>query len=160
MARYNNKRAPFAPNSNISPEAFEKFNEAALEVAQSPLLQLELGLVPVNNPDTGQLDEAARQVNLGILSEFAVEFSTFTLDLISSLDPFGDGVDPNTAFQEVERILTQELQRPKRPSTKKPKTSKARSTVVDVQGTTKTSKASKPNSKRPSPTSESWRKCW
>ena len=114
---------------NISPEAFEKFNEAALEVAQSPLLQLELGLVPVINPDTGQLDEAARQVNLGILSEFAgVEFSTFTLDLISSLDPFGDGVDPNTAFQEVERILTQELQRPKRPSTKKPKTSKARST--------------------------------
>ena len=69
-----------------SPEAFEKFNEAALEVAQSPLLQLELGLVPVINPDTGQLDEAARQVNLGILSEFAgVEFSTFTLDLISSL---------------------------------------------------------------------------
>ena len=125
---------------NISPEAFEKFNEAALEVAQSPLLQLELGLVPVINPDTGQLDEAARQVNLGILSEFAgVEFSTFTLDLISSLDPFGDGVDPNTAFQEVERILTQELQKTQEALDEKTEDLESKvNVVVDVQGTTKT----------------------
>lgn len=125
---------------NISPEAFEKFNAAALEVARSPLLQLQLDLVPVINPDTGQLDEAARQVNLGILSEFAgVEFSTFTLDLISSLDPFGDGVDPTTAFQEVERILTQELQKTQEALDDKTDDLESKvNVVVDVQGTTKT----------------------
>ena len=128
---------------NISPEAFEKFNEAALEAANNDLLALELGLVPVFDPATGQLDEAARQINLGLLSEFAgVDFSTFTLDLISSLDPFGDGVDPQTAFEEVERILTAELQKTQEALDEKSADLDSKvNVVVDVQGGgTKTTK--------------------
>ena len=95
---------------NISPEAFARLEEKALEVANNPALQLQLGLVPVIDPATGQIDEAARQVNLGLISEFAgVEFSTFTLDLINSIDPFGAGVSPEEAFAEVEQILTGRL---------------------------------------------------
>ncbi len=128
---------------NISPEAFEKFNEAAIEAANNDLLALELGLVPVFDPATGQLDEAARQINLGLLSEFAgVDFSTFTLDLISSLDPFGDGVDPQTAFEEVERILTAELQKTQEALDEKSADLDSKvNVVVDVQGGgTKTTK--------------------
>ena len=128
---------------NISPEAFEKFNEAALEAANNPLVALELGLVPVFDPATGQLDEAARQINLGLLSEFAgVDFSTFTLDLINSLDPFGDGVDPQTAFEEVERILSAELQKTQEALDEKSADLDSKvNVVVDVQGGgTKTTK--------------------
>mgnify|MGYP000521855552 CR=1 FL=1 len=121
---------------NISPEAFDQFNQAAIDLANNPLLSAQIGLVPVIDPNTGQIDEAARQINLGLISEFAgVEFSTFTLDIISSLDPFGDGVDTQTAFKEVERILTQELANTQKVLDEKSADLESKvNVVVDVQG--------------------------
>ena len=95
---------------NISPEALTRYNEAAEELASNPLLRAEVGLVPVVNPDTGQIDEAALRLNQQLTAEFAgVEFSTVTLDLINSIDPFGPGVDLDEGFKRVEDALIKRL---------------------------------------------------
>ena len=87
---------------SISPDVFQKLAEAT--VAAQDDFELQSKLVPVFDPD-GKFNEEAAKLNQKLFAEFAgLEFSDFTIDLLSSLDPFDT---KNLTFQEEFDLVSQ-----------------------------------------------------
>ena len=91
----------------ISPDSFQKFVDKALELANDPLQSLELGLLPVIDPNTRQFSQAAADLNKQIIAgATGVDFSPAILDIIAGLDPFEvKDMTSDEQFDAVQKIL-------------------------------------------------------
>ena len=122
---------------SISPDAFAAFQQAALDVAQNPLL---VNLVPVFDEE-GNFSQEANKLNQQLIAEFAgVEFSDFTLDILAGLDPFDTrDLSFEEEFALVEQAFTSRLAELQQELDEKTAELDSKvNVVVDVQGNEKT----------------------
>jgi len=105
-------RALQAELTNLSPEALEQLMDFQIGLADDPLTSARLGIINAFDATTGTFSEEARRANLAIMSEASgVNLSPAILDIINSLDPFGQGLNIDDQFTGIVDLINNRIGR-------------------------------------------------
>ena len=98
--------------TNLSPEALGQLLDFQIGLASDPLERVRLGIVEAFDATTNTFNEEVRRTNLAIMSEASgVNLSPAILDIINSLDPFGQARSIDEQFTGIVELINSRIGR-------------------------------------------------